>query len=158
MRLSVCLHHILCALFLVVAIDAGPAFAAADRGSITGPLVGAQPFRRAPHSGSVSAIYAKSRTQLSLAGYFVGRQDASTFLFDTAFGNSLLLPNHNLGPGYQKIDASGAYLVHPRLRLYVSVENVLDQRYEAALGFPALPRAVRAGMKVTLAGDSAKRP
>ena len=60
--------------------------------------------------------------------------------------------------GYQKVDASGAYLVHPRLRLYVSVENVLDQRYEAALGYPALPRAVRVGMTVTLGGDSAKRP
>jgi vitamin B12 transporter len=122
------------------------------------PLVGGQPFRRAPHSGSVLATYAKSKMQLSLAGYFVGRQDASTFLSDAAFGNSLLLPNHNLEAGYQKIDASGAYLLHPRLRLYVSVENVLDQRYEAALGFPALPRAVRAGTTVTLGGDSAKRP
>ncbi len=39
MRLSVCLHHTLCALFLVLAINAGPAFAAADRGSITGTAV-----------------------------------------------------------------------------------------------------------------------
>jgi vitamin B12 transporter len=122
------------------------------------PLVGGQPFRRAPHSGSLLVTYARAKTQLSLAGYFVGRQDASTFLSDAAFGNSLLLPNHNLQAGYQKVDASGAYLVHPRLRLYVSVENVLDQRYEAALGYPALPRAVRVGMTVTLGGDSAKRP
>jgi vitamin B12 transporter len=122
------------------------------------PLVGGRPFGHAPHSGSVLATYVKARTQVSLAGYFVGRQDASTFLFDAAFGNSLLLPNHNLGAGYQKVDASGAYLLHSRLRLYVSAENVLDQRYEAALGFPALPRAVRAGMTVTLGGDSAKRP
>jgi len=69
-----------------------------------------------------------------------------------------LLPNHNLEAGYQKVDASGAYLLHPRLRLYVSVENVLDRRYEAALGFPALPRSVRAGMAVTLGGDPAKQP
>lgn len=122
------------------------------------PLVGGQPFRRAPHSGSLLATYAKAKTQLSVTAYFVGTQDASTFLSDAAFGNSLLLPNHNLGAGYQKVDASGAYLVHPRVRLYVSVENVLDERYEAALGFPALPRAVRAGMTVTLGGDSAKRP
>lgn len=122
------------------------------------PLVGGQPFRRAPHSGSLLATYAKAKAQLSLAAYFVGRQDASTFLSDAAFGNSLLLPNHNLEAGYQKVDASGAYLLHQRLRLYVSVENVLDQRYQAALGFPALPRAVRAGMTVTLGGDSAKHP
>ncbi|HEX3644654.1 MAG TPA: TonB-dependent receptor [Vicinamibacterales bacterium] len=122
------------------------------------PLVGGQPFRRAPHSGSLLATYAKAKTQLSLAGYFVGRQDASTFLTDTAFGNSLLLPNHNLGSGYQKVDASGAYFLHPRLRVYVSVENVGNERYEAALGYPALPRSVRAGLSVTLGGDSAKRP
>lgn len=122
------------------------------------PLVGGQPFRRAPHSGSVLATYARSKVQLSLAAYVVGRQDASTFLSDGFFGNSLLLPNHNLADGYQKVDASGSYLVHPRLRLYVSVENVLNERYEAALGFPALPRAARVGMALTLGGDSAKRP
>jgi vitamin B12 transporter len=122
------------------------------------PLVGGRPFRRAPHSGSVSATYARSKVQLTVAAYLVGRQDASTFLYDAAFGNSLLLPNHNLAPGYQNVDASGAYLLHPRLRLYVSAENVLDQRYEAALGFPALPLAVRAGLSVTLGGDPAKRP
>ena len=122
------------------------------------PLVGGRPFRRAPHSGSLLATYAKANAQLSLAAYLVGRQDASTFLSDAAFGNSLLLPNHDLEAGYQKVDASAAYRLHPRLRLYVSVENVLDQRYEAALGFPALPRAVRAGMTATLGGDSTKRP
>jgi vitamin B12 transporter len=122
------------------------------------PLVGGRPFRHAPHSGSVLATYDRSKAQLSLAAYLVGRQDASTFLFDAAFGNSLLLPNHNLEGGYQKVDASGAYLLHPRVRLYVSVENLLDQHYEAALGFPALPRAVRAGMSLTLGGDAVKRP
>ena len=107
---------------------------------------------------ALMATYVKAKMQLSLAGYFVGRQDASTFLTDTAFGNSLLLPNHNLGPGYQKFDASGAYRLHPRLRAYVSVENVGNERYEAALGYPALPRSVRTGLSVTLGGDSAKRP
>jgi iron complex outermembrane receptor protein/vitamin B12 transporter len=124
----------------------------------TAPLVGGQPFRRAPHSGSALATYARSNAQVSLAAYFAGRQDATTFLTDAASGTSLLLPNHNLAPGYGKVDASGAYLLHPRLRLYVSVENVVNARYEAALGFPALPRAVRAGLSVTLGGDRVKRP
>jgi iron complex outermembrane receptor protein/vitamin B12 transporter len=122
------------------------------------PLVGGRPFRRAPHSGSLLATYARQRAQVSLATYVVGRQDASTFLTDSAFGSSLLLPNHDLAAGYEKIDVSGTYQLHPRLRVFVSVENALDERYEAALGHPALPRGARAGLTVTLGGDSVRRP
>jgi iron complex outermembrane receptor protein/vitamin B12 transporter len=122
------------------------------------PLVGGRPFRRAPHSGSILATYARRRAQVSLAAYVVGRQDASTFLTDAASGNSLLLPNHDLVAGYEKIDVSGAYQPHSRLRVFVSVENVVDARYQAALGYPALPRAARAGLTVTLGGDSASHP
>jgi iron complex outermembrane receptor protein/vitamin B12 transporter len=122
------------------------------------PLVGGRPFRRAPHSGSLLATYARSKAQVSLAAYLVGRQDATTFLTDAAFGNSLLLPNRNLADSYQKIDSSGSYLLHPRVRFYVSVENAVNERYEAALGYPALPRAVRAGLSVTVGGDSARQP
>ena len=122
------------------------------------PLVGGRPFRRAPNSGSLMATYSRSKTQVSIAAYFVGQQDASTFLTDTSFGNSLLLPNHDLQAGYQKTDASAAYQLHPRVRLYLSVENALNARYEAALGYPALPRAARAGVSVTLGGDSARHP
>jgi vitamin B12 transporter len=122
------------------------------------PLVGGRPFRRAPNSGSVMATYARSKAQASIAGYFVGRQDASTFLTDAAAGNSLLLPNHDLAAGYEKVDASASYLLHRRVRLYLSAENVLNERYEAALGYPALPRAFRAGLSVTLGGDSARNP
>ena len=122
------------------------------------PLVGGRPFRRAPNSGSLMATYARSRTQVSIAGHFVGRQDASTFLTDAASGNSLLLPNHDLAAGYEKVDASAAYQLHRRVRLFLSAENVLNERYEAALGYPALPRAFRAGLSVTLGGDSARHP
>ncbi len=122
------------------------------------PLVGGRPFRRAPNSGSVMVSYARSSGQISLTGYFVGKQDASTFLTDASFGNSLLLPNRDLAAGYQKVDASGSYFLHPRLRLYVTVENFLDKKYEAALGYPALPRAARAGVSVILGGDAAKHP
>ncbi|MEQ1692889.1 MAG: TonB-dependent receptor plug domain-containing protein, partial [Gemmatimonas sp.] len=39
MRLSDCVHHTLSALFLVIVINVGAAFAGADRGSITGTVV-----------------------------------------------------------------------------------------------------------------------
>jgi iron complex outermembrane receptor protein/vitamin B12 transporter len=116
------------------------------------PLVGGRPFRRAPNTASLHAALVGSRGQLSVAGYFVGRQDGSTFLSDGFFGNSLLLPNHDLAPGYQKVDVSGGYHLHRRIRVYAVVENVLNQQYAAALGFPALPVTVRTGLALTLGG------
>ena len=44
-------------------------------------------------------------------GTFVSRRDDSTFLMDTNFGNTLLLPNRNLDPAYQKIDLYASYQI-----------------------------------------------
>lgn len=129
-----------------------PAFPGIRIGQFS-PLVGARPFRRPAHSGSVLVTFAQGPAQVSLAGHFSGKQDGSTFLSDGFFGNSLLLPNHDLNGAYQKVDLSGSYRIHPRLRWYVSVENILDQRYYAAFGFPALPRTARTGVTVALGGD-----
>ena len=118
------------------------------------PLVGARPFRRPTHSGTLMASYTQGPGQITLSVYFTGKRDGSTFLSDAFFGNSLLLPNSELEAGYQKVDLGGAYRVHPRLKLFVSSENLLDKRYEASLGFPALPRTVRAGLSVSVGGDN----
>ena len=97
--------------------------------------------------------FARGPGQITLAGYFSGKRDESTFLSDQFFGNTLLLPNRDLAPAYQKLDLSGAYRVHPRVNFYLGVENILDQDYNASFGFPALPRAARAGVRLTLGGD-----
>jgi iron complex outermembrane receptor protein/vitamin B12 transporter len=117
------------------------------------PLVGQRPFRRPPHSGSVMVSVVRGPGDVTFAGYFSGTRDDSTFLSDMFFGNTLLLPNRDLDPAYQKLDLSGAYRVHRRVSLYLSVENILDQDYDASFGFPALPRAARAGVRLTLGGD-----
>ncbi|MBI3046833.1 MAG: TonB-dependent receptor [Acidobacteria bacterium] len=117
------------------------------------PLVGQRPFRRPPHSGALSAIYTRQRGHVALTGYFSGAWDDSTFLTDQFFGNSLLLPNRDLAAGYQKIDLSGSYRVHPRLEVYTSIENLLDRDYEQSFGFPALPLTARLGFRVTFGGD-----
>jgi vitamin B12 transporter len=123
------------------------------------PLVGNRPFRRPTHSGNLLLTYAKGPAQLSLAGYFAGKADDSTFLSDGFFGNSLLLPNQDLNPGYQKLDLSGSYrLVRSRVKLYFSAENVLDQQYTPAFGFRALPRTIRVGLTGTVGGDGPGRP
>ena len=116
------------------------------------PLVGARPFRRPANSGSLMLIYTRGSAEVALSGYFAGTRDDSTFLSDQSFGTTLLLPNLDLDPAYQKVDLTAAYQVRPKLRGYVSIENVLDRTYEAAFGYPALPLTARAGVRLTLGG------
>ena len=129
-----------------------PAFPGVAIGAFS-PLVGERPFRRPTHSGTLLVSYADGPLALALAGYFSGARDDSTFLSDAFFGNSLLLPNRDLAPAYQKIDLSGSYRVHRRAKLYATIENLFDQEYAASYGFPSLPATVRAGASVTLGGD-----
>jgi vitamin B12 transporter len=117
------------------------------------PLEGARPFHRAPHSGNLSLFYSRRKLNAAFTGYLVSRRDDSTFLEDGFFGNSMLLPNRNLAPGYQKFDLSFSYAVTPYAKVYTSMENLLSQHYEAAFGFPALPFTIRSGITFTLGGS-----
>jgi vitamin B12 transporter len=117
-----------------------------------GPLVGAAPFRHPSNLGSLLVTVAKGPAQVALAGYFAGKSDDSTFLSDGYFGNSMLLPNHDLDAAYQKIDLSASYRIVPRVRWYLSIQNLLNQAYDATFGFPALRRGARTGITVTLGG------
>jgi vitamin B12 transporter len=117
-------------------------------------LVGQRPFRRPGNTGSLLIAYTHRRTDVALTGYFAGKSDDSTFIVgsDINFGNSLLLPNHDLNFGYQKLDVSGAYRVHRRIKWYATVENLLNQHYESAFGFPGLPINLRTGVTIALGG------
>jgi vitamin B12 transporter len=134
-----------------------PAFPTIPIGAFA-PLQGNRPFRRAPNTGSFSLGYARPRFNLVLSGLLVSRRDDSTFLGeqDAFFGNTMLLPNHNLDPSYQKLDLSGSFRVNRHLALYSVVENFLDQHYDQVIGFPASPLTFRAGFRITLGGESWK--
>jgi iron complex outermembrane receptor protein/vitamin B12 transporter len=121
------------------------------------PLVGNRPFNRAPHTASFYLGYARRKLALTLSGNFVGRRDSSTFLFDSSFGSTMLLPNHNLAAAYQKIDFSGSYRISRHIQLYSGIENLASEHYDPAPGFPALPFNFRAGIKLTLGGEVATR-
>lgn len=116
------------------------------------PLVGARPFRRPQNSGNLMARYSHGKLQLLLAGYFSGKADDSTFLSDGDFGYSMLLPNHDLDAAFQKIDLSASYELQAHARWYVSIENLLNEHYEAASGYPALPFAIRTGVTIGVGG------
>ena len=117
------------------------------------PLVGERPFRRPTNAGSLYIAYTTGPFDVALTGYFTGTRDDSTFLSDGFFGNSLLLPNQDLDPSYQKIDLSASYRLHQRFKVYTSIENLLNQDYAAAYGFPSLPATIRAGVFVNVGGD-----
>jgi vitamin B12 transporter len=131
-----------------------PAFPGVPIGAFS-PLVGNRPFRRPTHSGTLFVSYVRGGAQVAMSAYFSGARDDSTFLggSDQFFGNSLLLPNEDLSPAFQKWDLSAGYQVHPRLRPYVSIENLFDRQYAASFGFPSLPLTARAGVNIRLGGD-----
>ena len=117
------------------------------------PLVGNRPFRRPANSGSLVVAYADRKAQVSIAGYFAGKRDDSTLLADPFFGYSMLLPNQDMAAAYQKFDISGSYLIHTRLRWYLTAENAFNAAFETVGGYPALPRAVRTGIRVRIGGN-----
>ncbi len=122
------------------------------------PLVGARPFRQAPHSGYFGISYKQPRWFVSATGTLVGRRDDSDFLgySDVNFENTLLLPNRNLDPAYQRIDVSGSYQLNRSVQMYTAIQNLLSQHYDEAFGYPALPMTFRAGMQFSLGGESWK--
>ncbi|HET9365298.1 MAG TPA: TonB-dependent receptor, partial [Candidatus Angelobacter sp.] len=132
-----------------------PAFPTIPIGAFS-PLVGNRPFNRAPHVGSFYLGYAHQKLTLTLSGNLVSRRDSSTFLFDPNFGPTLLLPNRNLAPSYQKLDFGGSYRLNRHLELYSAIENLANEHYDPVPGFPALPFNFHAGIKLTLGGESWK--
>ncbi len=114
------------------------------------PLVGARPFRRAPHTGFLSAIYAGGRFTGQLTAAFASRSDDSTFLegADANGGNSLLLPNRNLDYGYAKLDMGWSVRLISWADLYVQQENLMNNQHIAPIGYPSLPFTVRTGLRL----------
>lgn len=115
-----------------------------------GPLVGARPFRRPPHTGFFTASYAEKKFTAVFASAFASRSDDSTYLdyADANDGNSLLLPNRNLDHGYAKLDLGGSYKLLSWLGIYGQTENLTGNRQIAPIGFRSLPFNFRTGLRV----------
>ena len=114
------------------------------------PLQGARPFRRAPHTGFVTATYSNSKLTGLLSAAFASRSDDSDFLagYDLNGGNSLLLPNRNLDYGYAKLDLGGSYELLNWVSIYGQADNITNSQHIAPIVYPSLPFTVRAGLKL----------
>ncbi len=118
------------------------------------PLVGQRPYRRAPHSGYFAISYQQPRWTASLSGTLVGRRDDSTFLSDANFGTTMLLPNRNLDPAYQRLDMDVSFRVKRHMSVYGLAQNLLCEHYYEAFGYEALPLTFRGGVRWTFGGES----
>jgi len=120
-----------------------------------GPLIGARPFRRPPHTGFFAVQYEGNKLGAAFSGALASRSDDTTYLdgFDTTGGNTLVLPNRDLDFGYCKLDANLTYAVRPRVTAFTELDNLLSQQHIGPIGYPGLPFTIRAGLKLRIGGD-----
>lgn len=124
-----------------------PLFPGVEIGAFA-PLVGARPFEAAPESGSFELGYASGSWSLMGGMVAASRRDASTFLTDPGFGDTMLLPNHDLAPAYQLFQLTGYVRLTPALTLHGAVENLFNQETQQVFGYPALGQALRVGITI----------
>jgi vitamin B12 transporter len=99
-------------------------------------------LRRPVNSGSLTLNTQRHHVGLTIGGYFTGIRTDSDFL-----GLGL-----TRNPGYARIDVAGHYDFGHGVVLYARVQNLFDKRYQDALGYPALGRDARVGVRYTLKG------
>ena len=114
------------------------------------PLKGARPFRRPPHAGFISASYSASKLTALMTAAFASRSDDSTYLAysDENGGNSLLLPNRNLDPGFAKLDLGASYQLYSWIGIYGQAENLTNNQHAAPIGYVSLPLTARIGLRL----------
>jgi iron complex outermembrane receptor protein/vitamin B12 transporter len=122
------------------------------------PLVGARPFRIAPHTGYFQSGYRHAKLFAMLSGTLVSRRDDSDFLedYDANGGNTLLLPNRNLDGSYQRLDLAASYQASRHVSIETNLQNLLNEHYSEAFGYPDLPFTFRSGIKLNFGGESWK--
>ncbi len=102
--------------------------------------VGQWAFRRPRHSGFVQAAWTWQRLTADVIGTGIGRFVDSDF--------SSLEPSILENAGRTTWDARVSYRVLPKVTALLSVDNLTNRNYQEPLGYYALQRAVRAGLRV----------
>ena len=97
-------------------------------------------FRRPRHSGFAAVTFERDRLLLDLSGIFTGRRVDSDF--------SSLSPAIIESDGYALWDLRGQYRLARQLSVVAAVDNLTDTDYMEPLGYFALGRTARIGLKV----------
>ena len=106
--------------------------------------VGQSLLRRPKHQASVTARVGEGRVSGAVTMVAVGPRADSDFV-----GLGLLT-----NPGYTRVDARLRARLRHGVEAFLVAENLFDADYEEALGFPALGRSVRGGLRLRLFGAS----
>jgi outer membrane cobalamin receptor len=99
-------------------------------------------FFRPLHSADLILNTAWRRMDWNVAGYFVGRETDSDFL-GLGFTSN---------PSHFRLDVSTQFVMGHGLTALVRAENLLNRRYQDAIGYPSLGLNYRAGVKYTWGG------
>jgi outer membrane cobalamin receptor len=99
-------------------------------------------LRRPRHSGFVDAAWHAGPFSASLVGTFIGEFADSDFA-------SFTVPL-TTNPGFTTWDVRLSYAIVRQISATFSIDNLADRQYMQPLGYPALGRAVRAGVRIGL--------
>ena len=94
-------------------------------------------YRRPRHSGSVQASFSRNRLSATLGGVFVGSRVDTDFNFPSLTSNE----------GYATWNASAEFRFARRTAGFVTIDNLADREYMEPLGYPALGRTLRVGVR-----------
>ena len=116
-----------------------------------------QPLLRRPrHSGTVRFGYTAGRASLNLDLRVVGQRHDSPFLgltsVPTAQSPTARAVDITVNPGYTVAGMGIDVRLHAAVTLFVRADNLTDAQYEAALGYPGLPRSGMAGLRFGVGG------
>jgi len=101
-------------------------------------------LRRPRHQGAITARLSFPRGSAGVTVVHVGERADSDFV-------SLGLTR---SAAYTRLDARVRVRLADALEAWVAADNLTDTTYQQALGFPALPRSIRGGLRLTLGGSS----
>ena len=111
-----------------------------------------QPLLRRPlHSSNLRVGYTRGRGSLHLNLRVVGDRHDSAFLglVRASDGRGVdITVNH----GHTLLTLGGQFRAHRDLTLFLRIDNLTNEMYDSALGYPGLPRAVVAGGRFDLGG------
>ncbi len=104
--------------------------------------VGQPLFRRPKNSGYAGVTWSDSRLTLDLDGTIIGSYVDSDF--------SSFTPPLTIGGRYSTWQARAACKLTPKLTATAAVDNLTNASYMQPLGYPALSRAFRVGLRIGL--------
>jgi vitamin B12 transporter len=104
-------------------------------------------LRRPENQASISAQLTQPRWSAGLTLVYVGERADSDFV-GLGFASD---PSYR-NPSYTRLDARLRVRILAALEAFVVAENLFDAEYQEALGYPALGRSVRGGLRLRVGG------